>query len=134
MRETVPTTAIVAVSTCMTTGSPMRSTQWRAVPMYCDAASVKTELAGQPAGETMQPAAEMPGDCTPGHSVFRVAAAMRTPLPLRLETFLSTFRVYHPPAGRTAPLALAAAAATSPPIHAHTNATLNPLRIRPHLP
>src|SRR4051812_26131544 len=82
----------------------------------------------------MQPAAEMPGDCTPGHSVFRAAAAMRTPLPSRFRTFLSTFAVYHPATGRTDPLALAVPAATSPPIHAHTNATLNPLRIRPHLP
>src|SRR4051794_18411423 len=82
----------------------------------------------------MQPAAEMPGDCTPGHSVLRVAAAMRTPLPSRFRTFLSTFAVYHPATGRTDPLALAVPAATSPPIHAHTNATLNSLRIRTHLP
>src|SRR3954470_4494188 len=82
----------------------------------------------------MQPAAEMPGDCTPGHSVLRVAAAMRTPLPSRFRTFLSTFAVYHPATGRTDPLALAAPPAMSPPIHAHTNATLNPLRIRTHLP
>src|SRR3954465_5514849 len=82
----------------------------------------------------MQPAAAMPGDCTPGHSVFRVAAAMCTPLPSRFRTFLSTFAVYHPATGRTDPLALAAAAAMRPPIHAHTNATLNPLGIRTHLP
>src|SRR3954452_25175761 len=82
----------------------------------------------------MQPAAEMPGDCTPGHSVLRVAAAMWTPLPSRFRTFLSTFAVYHPATGRTDPLALAVAAAMRPPIHAHTNATLNPLRIRTHLP
>src|SRR3954447_13448554 len=82
----------------------------------------------------MQPAAEMPGDCTPGHSVLRVAAAMRTPLPSRFRTFLSTFAVYHPATGRTDPLALPPRAARSPPIHAHTNATLNPLRIRTHLP
>src|SRR3954451_20158909 len=82
----------------------------------------------------MQPAAEMPGDCTPGHSVFSVAAAMRTPLPSRFRTFLSTFAVYHPARGRTDPLALAVPAAMRPLIHAHTNAMLNPLRIRTHLP
>src|SRR3954462_6562210 len=103
MCETVPTTAIVAVSTCMTTGSPMRATQGGAVPMDCDVPSGKTELAVQPAGETMQPAAEMPGDCTPGHSVLRVAAAMRTPLPSRFRTLLSTFAVDHPAPGRTHP-------------------------------
>src|SRR3954471_13424473 len=118
----------------MTTGSPMRATQWGAVPLYCDVPSGETSVAGQPAGETMQPAAEMPGDCTPGHSVLRVAAAMRTPLPSRFRTFFSPCAVSHPATGRTAPLALAAPAAMRPPIHAHTNATLNPLRIRTHLP
>jgi hypothetical protein len=32
MCETVPTTAMVVVSTCIVTSCPMLSTQWRAVP------------------------------------------------------------------------------------------------------
>ena len=32
MCDTVPTTAIVVVSTCIVTSWPMLSTQWRAVP------------------------------------------------------------------------------------------------------
>src|SRR3954470_4286938 len=59
---TVPTTASVVVSTCIVTSCPMRSVQWRAVPMYCDEPSVNTKLAVQPYGATMQPAAPTPGD------------------------------------------------------------------------
>src|SRR5215210_2891470 len=70
MCDTVPTTASVAVSTCIVTGWPVRSTQWRAVPMYFEVPSVKMKFAVQPYGATMQPAAETPGDATPGHSVF----------------------------------------------------------------
>src|SRR5215211_2688852 len=85
----------------------------------------------------MQPAAEIPGDCTPGHSVFSASAATCTPLPWRFMTFLSTLAVYHSAAGRTVPLppdATAVAAPVSPTTHAHTNATLNPLRILNLLP
>src|SRR4051794_22681419 len=61
---TVPTTAIVVVSTCMATSCPTLSVQWPAVPTYCDVPSVKMKLAVQPYGATMQPAAETPGLCT----------------------------------------------------------------------
>ena len=59
---TVPTSAKVVVSTCMTTGSPTLSVQCDAVPTYWDDPSVKMKLAVQPAGATMQPAAATPGD------------------------------------------------------------------------
>src|SRR5829696_8941168 len=66
MCDTVPTTPIVVVSSCIVTCCPIRSVQWRAVPTYCDAPSVKTKLAVQPYGATMQPPADTPGLCTPG--------------------------------------------------------------------
>src|SRR6476620_10749983 len=71
---TVPTTAIVVESTCIETSWPMRSVQWRAVPTYCEEPSVKMKFAVQPYGATMQPAAETPAVCTPGHSVLSVSS------------------------------------------------------------
>src|ERR671920_2189424 len=72
---TVPTTAMVVVSTCIVTSCPTRSVQWRAVPTYCEEPSVKMKFAVQPYGATMQPPAETPGFCTPGHSVLSASAA-----------------------------------------------------------
>src|SRR3954452_20568350 len=126
MCETVPTVAIVEVSTCITTGWPMLSTQWRAVPMYCDVPSVKMKFAVQPYGETMQPAAEMPGDCTPGQSVLSAAAGMWTPLPSRFMTFFWTLAVYQGPVARTGaetPAAMAVPVQARPRTHANTAAT-----------
>src|SRR3954452_20103895 len=70
MCETVPTTASVVGSTCIVTSSPIAFTQWRAVPTYCEPPDAKMKFAVQPAGATMQPAAETPAPCTPGHSVL----------------------------------------------------------------
>jgi hypothetical protein len=89
MCDTVPTSAIVVVSTCIVTVWPMRSTQWRAVPTYREEPSVKMKLAVHPAGATMQPAADTPGDCTPGHSVLSAANGMLTPFAPFLESFFS---------------------------------------------
>src|SRR3954454_10548984 len=71
---TVPTTASVVGSTCIVTSCPMRSVQWRGGPVYCGPPSVNTKFAVQPYGATMQPAAETPGVCTPGHSVLSVSS------------------------------------------------------------
>src|SRR5215212_8079095 len=84
---TVPTTASVVVSTCIVTSCPMRSVQCRAVPMYLDDPSVNTKFAVQPYGATMQPAAETPAVCTPGHSVLSASSPTRTPVAPALTTF-----------------------------------------------
>src|SRR3954469_1176902 len=76
---TVPTTAIVVVSTCMVTSCPTASVQWRAVPTYLDVPSVKMKLAVQPYGATMQPPADTPGFWTPGQSVLSASSPTLTP-------------------------------------------------------
>src|SRR4029453_4630254 len=74
MCDTVPTTPIVVVSSCIVTAWPLLSPQWRAVPTSCEAPSVKMKFAVQPYGATIQPPAETPGLCTPGHSVLSAAS------------------------------------------------------------
>ena len=81
MCDTVPTTAIVVVSTCIATSSPMLFTQWRAVPTYWVPPEAKMKFAVQPAGATMQPAAETPAPCTPGHSML--SRSSPTAMPVR---------------------------------------------------
>src|SRR3954471_137479 len=76
---TVPTTAIVVVSTCIVTSCPTASVQWRAVRTYFEVPSVKMKLAVQPYGATMQPPAETPGFWTPGHSVLSASSPTLTP-------------------------------------------------------
>src|SRR4051794_21347151 len=91
------------------------------------------KFAVQPYGATMQPAAEMPGDCTPGQSVLSVDAGMRTPLPSRLRTFLWTLAVYQGAvarAGAATPAAMAVPVQARPRTDANTTATPQLLRIR----
>src|SRR5918995_6476603 len=107
MWETVPTTAIVVVSTCIVTSWPRLSTQWRAVPTYCEAPSVKMKFAVQPYGATMQPPADTPGAWTPGHSVLSAARGMLTPFAPFLESFFSMLDFMNLAGARVGPLAVA---------------------------
>src|SRR3954471_3990306 len=101
---TVPTTAIVVVSTCMVNSCPTASVEWRAVPTYFDVPSVKMKLAVQPYGATMQPPAETPGFCTPGHSVFSASSPTLTPWAPLVWSFCTTVLVRNFALGRTGAL------------------------------
>ena len=85
----------------------MLSTQWRAVPTYCEEPSVKMKFAVQPAGATMQPPAETPGLCTPGHSVLSAASGMLTPFAPFLASFFSMLGFMNFAGARVGPLAAA---------------------------
>ena len=120
MCETVPTTPIVVVSSCIVTSCPIRSVQWRAVPTYWFPPPAKMKFAVQPAGATMHPAAETPADCTPGHSVLS-ASAGTVAVPLVASCVL-TIGVRSVDGARTGPLAEAEPATAS--VSAQANAAL----------
>src|SRR5215208_829962 len=120
MCDTVPTTAIVVVSTCIVTSWPRLSTQWRAVPTYCEAPSVKMKFAVQPYGATMQPPAETPGLCTPGHSVLSAASGSDTPFAPFLASFFSMFCFMNLAGARVGPLAVATPAVVMTSANAST--------------
>src|SRR3954470_14917571 len=101
---TVPTTAIVVVSTCIVTSCPTASVQWRAVPTYLDVPSVKMKFAVQPYGATMQPPAETPGLWTPGHSVLSASSPTLTPCAPLVCSFCMTVLVRNFALGRTGAL------------------------------
>src|SRR5215210_5161709 len=103
----VPTTPIVVVSSCIVTSCPTRAVQWRAVPTYCEEPSVKMKFAVQPYGATMQPPAETPGLCTPGHSVLSASAGTLTPFAPFLESFFSILGFMNFAGARVGPLAVA---------------------------
>src|SRR5215213_5270424 len=128
MCDTVPTTAIVVVSTCIVTSWPRLSTQWRAVPTYFEPPSVKMKFAVQPYGATMQPPAETPGLCTPGHSVLS-ASAGTVAVPF-CASWVLTEEVRNLAGGRTRSLADAVPARESAKAHAHASARIGLKRIR----
>src|SRR4051794_23031838 len=131
MCDTVPTTPIVVVSSCIVTSWPMRSTQWRAVPTYCETPSVKMKFAVQPYGATMQPPADTPGDCTPGHSVLSAASGIVTPFAPFLESFFSMLGFMNGAGARVGPLADAIPARAMVSAHASASTTLGLKRIDP---
>src|SRR3954447_3141933 len=117
---TVPTTAIVVVSTCIVTSCPPASVQWRPVPTYLDVPSVKMKFAAQPYGATMQPPAETPGLWTPGHSVLSASSPTLTPCAPLVWSFCMTALVRNAALGRTG--AVVDAEATPPNENANTQA------------
>src|SRR5215218_9031629 len=86
------------------------------------------KFAVQPYGATMQPPAETPGLCTPGHSVLSAAAAT-VAVPWSASWAL-TEEVRNLAGGLTRSLADAVPAVTEARTHAHAIATVGLKRIR----
>src|SRR3954470_6405882 len=78
----------------------------------------------------MQPPAETPGFCTPGHSVLSAASGTLTPFAPFLESFFSIWGFMNLAGGRT-PSADATAAIASASVHASASTTLGLMRIDP---
>src|SRR5215213_3521476 len=79
----------------------------------------------------MQPPADTPGDCTPGHSVLSAASGTCTPFAPFLESFVSMLGFMNFAGGRVGPLAVAPPAMAMTSAHASATATLGLKRIDP---
>ena len=91
---------------------------------------MKMKFAVQPYGATMQPPAETPGFCTPGHSVLRAASGMLTPFAPFLESFFSMLGFMNF-AGARPSLAAAVPVMATTSAHASASTTLGLKRIDP---
>src|SRR3954449_11437688 len=89
------------------------------------------KFAVQPYGATMQPPAETPGDCTPGHSALSAASGTDTPFAPFLESFFSMLGFMNFAGSRTGPLAEATPARAMTNAHASASAMLGLKRIDP---